>query len=179
VTAEEKAPLRLKKVTLTYSHLEDRIRMDAEEVPGNVVTFWLTQRLCKELVKSLVVYFNKSDMALTGSSPRSLATVQGFLHQSAKINKKQADAVAPQPSKIVLLDKVQLRTSKNVVQMSLSLPGGESAVLALSLEEARQWMDILYQQYLRAEWPLQVWPDWVTAKPGHAEREAAGADHLH
>jgi len=174
MASQDKEPLRLKKVTLNYSNVEDRIRMDAESVQGEVIVFWLTQRLCRELVKSLVSYFNKADMATTGASTRSLPSVQKFLQQTASKNKPRVAAVAAaEPQQAVLLDKVQLRTSTRMIQMSLPLAESDQAVLVFSPQEARQWMGILYQQYRRAEWPLEIWPRWIASK---MDEEPQGGD---
>ena len=34
--------------------------------------------------------------------------------------------------------------------------------LTLEPQPLRQWLNILYDNYRRAGWPLQAWPDWVT-----------------
>ena len=180
MASQDKVPLRLKKVTLHYSNVEDRIRMDAESVQGDIIIFWLTQRLCRQLVKSLVGYFNKADMAATGASTRSLASVQQFLQQTASSNRQRVVAVAAAaPNQAVLLDKVQLRTSTRMIQMSLPLAEGDEAVLVFSPEETRQWMGILYQQYRRAEWPLEIWPRWIASKVGEEPQDGGEGEKIH
>lgn len=186
VTSPSDTPVALKKVTLRYSKVEDRIRMDAlvagELVAGeNVITFWLTQRLCREMVKSLAAYFNEAGLSVSDASPQNQRAVQSYLHQTAQGAKKKA---VPVPGKaatsMVLVDRVQLRTSRDLVQLILPLPDKTRAVLALRPNEARQWLDILYQQYQLAEWPLGFWPEWIrSAATNEASKGAPVRGRVH
>ncbi|MFA5631177.1 MAG: hypothetical protein WC997_06680 [Porticoccaceae bacterium] len=166
MTSQRENLLRLHKVTLRYSKVEDRVRMDAQTEAGEVVAFWLTQRLCRELISPFVTYFNNADVACTSASPQSISAVQGFLHHEAKVHKKRALPVAREKAvRVVLPSRAQVRTSSKVIQIALPLQENTMAVLAMRPDEARQWLDILYQQYRRAEWPLDIWPQWIRSVP--------------
>lgn len=166
----------LKKVTLRYSKVEDRIRMNALVASGSVICFWLTQRLCRELVKSLVTHFNESGFRYGDASPQNQRALQGYLHEAAKTNKKKA---VPVPDRVaasqVLLDRVRLRASRDLIQFVFPLPDKSRAILVLRPNEARQWLEILYQQYRLAEWPLGVWPEWIRAASASDSSQAAPA----
>ena len=160
----------LNKVTLRYVQTEDRMRMDAQSSTGDSLTFWLTQRLCKELIAALVEYFTAQGGARGGRSATSVAAIQNFKQQQAKITKK---AVAPvsvskkdeHEKSGLLVTRLRLRSSDAGVLVSLPVREGEEAQLPFKPSEARQWMDILYQQYRVAGWPLDVWPRWMTEQP--------------
>jgi len=170
VTVQPDNLLRLTKVTLNYNNIEDRIRMDARTQAGETVAFWITRRLCRELVKAIVAYFNKpeinsAEINRAAVSPQHIPAVQEFLHQKAKSDKKNSPPVMSASSAVVLINRVQVRTSSKVVQMSFPFTETSMAVLAMSPTEARQWLDILYQQCLLAEWSLDVWPQWIQSLP--------------
>ncbi|NTV06402.1 MAG: hypothetical protein HGA59_07855 [Chlorobiaceae bacterium] len=62
----------LKKVTLQYIEIEDRIRMSADLDGEEPAVFWLTQRLCVRLVKKLSRH-------LEHSAPQSLLVDKGLM----------------------------------------------------------------------------------------------------
>ena len=159
-------PIRLNKLTTRYDRVEDRIRVDAQVEGGGVQRLWLTQRLCGELVRTLLGYLNRSGLAVSDASPQSQGAVQRHLHQTARIRKKTSAPVSAAPKKGVLLDRLRVRTRNNHVQLLIPLPDGRNSMLVFSLDEARQWLDILYQQYRAAEWQLSVWPDWIRGESG-------------
>lgn len=139
--------------------------MDALSESGEVLCFWLTQRLCRELVKGFVDYFATADLARSSADPHHVAVVQGYLQQQAKENKKPARPIDRKPDVTSLVAKLQLRTSPKAIAITLPLPNGNDSVLAFKPAEARQWLDILYQQYCVAEWPLSIWPAWIKSEP--------------
>jgi len=135
--------------------------MDAQSETGEVLRFWLTQRLCRELIKGVVGYFNASSLTRTSSDPGHAAAVQSYFHQDARGSRKPAKPVANPPGLTSLVAKLQLRTSSKGMVITLPLSDGRESALAFNHVEARQWLDILYQQYRVAEWPLDLWPDWI------------------
>ena len=169
MTVQPETVLRLTKVTLNYHKVEDRIRMDGRAQQGDTVALWLTRRLCRELVKTVVAYFNRpevhsAEIDRAAVSPQHVDAVQEFLHQKAKSNRKISPPVvstASLASAAVLVDRVQVRTSAKVVQISFPLGEASVAVMAMTPTETRQWLDVLYQQCRLADWSLDIWPQWI------------------
>jgi len=171
--------LLLNKVTLRYNKAEDRIRMDAQSGGGQVVAFWFTQRLCRELIKGFVNYFDKASPVTTRTLPHNLAAVQGFLHGKARGSIKPASPVGDSGVQVELINKLQMRASNNRVQIEFPLPEKTRAVLVMKPMEARQWLDILYQQYLLADWSVDIWPDWVKSPQSNKEAPTLGDERVH
>jgi len=171
--------LLLNKVTLRYNKTEDRIRMDAQSGDGEVVAFWFTQRVCRELIKGFVSYFNKTSLTAAKALPQNLSAVQEFLHDKARGDLKPSAPVRDSQIQVELVNKLQLRASRNRVQIELPLPEKAKAVLVMKPMEARQWLGILHQQYVLAEWPLDIWPDWIKHQSQDGELPASSGQKIH
>lgn len=160
--ATESTRFALKKVTLRYIPVEDRMRMDAMVAEEKeVFTFWLTQRLCRELVTALVKHLSSAGLAKSGATPADIAAVQGYYQQQAKSAKKKTAPVPVATPRSHLVDRVQLRTSAKAIQIVFPVGDGGQAILPFVSHEARQWLEILYRQYRVAGWPLDMWPQWI------------------
>lgn len=153
--------LTLQQVTLKYSPQEDRIGMSAKSAEGGTLHYWLTNRICRNIVKTIV---DKLDAeALSQSSSQGAVAVQAFMHQKAKSARKASKPVTGTPQSSQLVDRLKIRISK--IGVFLYLPAGEEeAVLPFRKEEARQWLEILRNQFDVAGWSKDVFPSWMTAK---------------
>lgn len=152
--------LLLEKLTLHYLPTEDRIRMDAQVQGGGVLVFWLTLRLCRELVKVLTEYFDKQTLPKVQGSKK---VVQSFFQQDADRQRNPVPSVErPSPTtRSQLVSEVNIRTNQHAILLRMPLGGGEAAILPMNPTEARQWLQILYEQFQRAQWPLEAWPEWI------------------
>ena len=54
--------------------------------------------------------------------------------------------------------------------------GEAQATLMLAAQPLRQWLGIVFEQYLRGEWPTTAWPGWMEVGRPQA---APGAMALH
>lgn len=148
----------LEKVTLTYINEEDRIRLNAQTPEGEVVVLWLTQRLGNRLIPVL------RDWLLKQVQDGVNADV---LHQFEQQTAQQATAgetavVATQQSHAWLIHRVDVSYSSK--RMTLIFKGeaeNQSAQMTLVNSAMRQWLDILYRVYQRAEWQCADWPIWM------------------
>ena len=132
---------------MRYSRVEDRIRMDAEVTNGGVVGFWLTQRLCREIVKTLLGHIGREGLKASRSDRGAQSAVQGHLHQAARQARMSSKAVKrAEESSAELLSKIRMRTGRKSVQLLLPRSDGSTASLSLTLVETRQWLDVLYKQ---------------------------------
>lgn len=63
------------------------------------------------------------------------------------------------------------------IRLTGEAAGGVPVVIWLPL---RQWLGILHDMYVKAEWPLAVWPDWVreSALSRRPERCRMGAKNV-
>lgn len=163
---------RFERVTTEYIDTEDRLRL-AATLPGNeVVVAWLTQRLLQRMVPVLVQWLH-AQAAPDGAGPKVDAmraeVMQGFAQQAAR-----AQMTAQPPVLAAAGQAPWLVCSVDVAQhpqaLWLTFKGTRSCdegvvvlgTLTLEPQPLRQWLNILYDNYRRAGWPLQAWPDWVT-----------------
>ena len=72
--------MKLEKLTLDYVAAEDRILLRAQDQSGTVVTFWLTLRMSRALVKALLAYL-ENVTPTPATSDREL--MQAFRQTSA------------------------------------------------------------------------------------------------
>jgi hypothetical protein len=150
----------LKKVTLQYIEIEDRIRMSADLDGEEPTVFWLTQRLCRRLVQTLSGHIEHS-------APQSLLVDKGLM-----LSVQQHDAGWRQTfsepvrigrlSRSVLPEKVDLICPAGGAAIIFPLYEGEPARLQMNMLELRQWLAVVYRQFQIADWPMEVWPHWFT-----------------
>lgn len=158
--------LSLEKVTLTYINEEDRIRLSGQTPEGEVMVLWLTQRLGNRLIPVLRDWLMKQ--VQDGVNADVLHQFEQQLAQQARAG--ETAVVATQQSHGWLIHRVDVSYSSS--RMTLIFKGGEesqSAQMTLVNSAMRQWFDILYRVYQRAEWHCADWPIWmhqVSVEPG-------------
>jgi hypothetical protein len=152
----------IRKVTMVYVPVEDRIQMRAESGDDQVTIMWLSFRLCREIVRRLTRQLDMSQAKRTPIVQSQL--VQQSMHSNAKANIKPTPPVRCADVQGFLLTKMIIQVSDTRVVLKIPLPDGDEGILSLTLEEARQWLEILYQQYKKGEWPLEVWPAWMRSE---------------
>lgn len=137
-------------------------------LPGQHVVLWLTQRLLRRLVPAL----------LDGLAARSLAegeaevsdalhhdAVQAFAQQAARAQWEQMPATSPvtagadSPEHLVL--SVQVAYVAHSVRLVFVGPQSPVAQMALNPQALRQWLHILWNAWRQADWPADLWPDWM------------------
>lgn len=150
--------MQLEKVTLTYVDEEDRIRLSAQTPEGEVVVLWLTQRLGNRLIPVLRDWLLKQVQGGVNSDA---------LHQFEQQAAQQASAgeqavVVPPNSHFWLINRVDLSYSSTLMTLIFKGKGEEqTAQMTLVNTAMRQWFDILYRVYQRAQWQCADWPLWM------------------
>lgn len=186
----------LQRITTEYIEAEDRIRL-AGEAGENTVVLWLTQRLLNRLVPYLCQWLEAHSGFGTAGSSATTATgqarhadigqgiAQSFAQQAA------AAALAPQPpvqatdpSTQALVHSVDVSTAQETVTLRFKGQGQEAAneqaetqaqelaQVGMNAVALRQWLGIVYQQYLRAEWSTHPWPQWMEESSGPEKTRA-------
>lgn len=146
----------VKKLSMSYSASEDRIRMVGEVPEGYPVAFWLTQRLGIRLVQAMVRYLHKT----AESTPLESQIQQSCRQQAAEWALKSAQPVTCSAGMTeVLLTSIDVSSGRDGVV--LKLPGGDEHIqLIMNSRELRQWLGALYRLFRKAGWELDVWPAW-------------------
>ncbi|WP_280188475.1 hypothetical protein [Delftia sp. PS-11] len=184
----------LQRLTTAYVEEEDRLRISGEDGEGRTQVLWLTQRLLGRLVPHLCGWLEQQAPVLegdgavhapaAGESGLARQMAQGFAQQAAQA---QLAAQAPEPVAASvagwLVNGVDMHATAQGVHLVLrggqAGQGGPEAAMALNAQALRQWLGIVHGQYVKAGWPLALWPAWMAQEaplPGYG---AGGAGVLH
>jgi hypothetical protein len=154
-----KTPIVLTKVSLTYSPIEDRIRMSGQVSESGAIVFWLTLRICQKLVGTVGDFVEKAATIPSGSDKE---LVLSFQQSAAMVRTAPSEPVVPtEDAKVTLVEKIDVAFRKEQVLLSFFIPDGGVAQFSLSVQHARQWLGILRNQYRLAGWPMDAWPGWI------------------
>ena len=154
---------RLLRVTTEYVPAEDRFRLSGELEGDAPLVLWLTQRLLQRLVPALLRWLEQQQGG--GGLPGEV--VQGFAQQAAKAALvPQAPVRAVSGSREWRVSSVDVGGSgRGVVLRFRADEAGADAddgvLLYLEAKPLRQWLGILYEGYVKAGWPLDLWPVWL------------------
>lgn len=156
----------LSRLTTEYIEAEDRIRVTGElpalagEDSPRTVVLWLTQRLLNRLLPHLLQWLERHDVPQGWDE-----VVQGFAQQAAVAAlPAQAPVRSAPESRAWLVQSLQLTCTPESVQLGFQAAAAEDAPpadLVLQAQALRQWLNIVYDQYVRASWPLALWPQWL------------------
>lgn len=160
----------LQRITTEYIEAEDRIRL-AGEADEKTVVLWLTQRLLNRLVPHLCQWLDQR----VGATPLT-EVKQAFAQQKARAELEKQPPVRTEPDvQGVLIHSVDLKSANAGMRLQFKdADGNVVASLQLQPRPLRQWLNIVFDQYHKAQWPTAVWPAWVAgAKPLQAPSRAA------
>lgn len=164
----------LQRITTQYIESEDRLRLAGELVDGAPQVLWLTQRLLQRL---LPVLFKQLQGQGAGADTSYADLLHSFAQQSARAELVPQPPVQVSPSSAAwLVLSVDIAPSDGGVRLTFKGEPDQpdqQASLALTALPLRQWLGILHDAYGTAEWPLQVWPQWLQESSAPAAAPAA------
>ena len=147
----------IEKVTVVYDPLEDRLRLSVQTKKSESYVLWLTARLSVAVVAAVV---NKLDKAAPVHRWQGQKSFQRWEQSSALHKLKVEAAVEIYTSYEDLVHTVDVSVrGENYI---LTFRGVEDTVARLPLTtiQMRQWLQIVYAQFVKAKWPMAVWPTW-------------------
>ncbi len=163
MTSGTNESLRLEKITFVYEPREDRLLARVLAADGTRSALWVTQRLALRLVGALARHL---DEAAAGDEARHQQQLQSFRHQAALLSSQPGPPVdAIDPAGAPLIDTIDVQLFRDQVELQLHLPA-QPAVLRLSNDHIRQLLQILFNLFRHAEWPVDAWPAWVRNASG-------------
>ena len=71
---------------------------------------------------------------------------------------------------------IDIAQGEDAVALTFKAETGAHATFTLAAQPLRQWLGIVYAQYLRGQWPTTAWPAWMDTAPPQA---APGVAALH
>lgn len=178
------APL-IERVTIRYISTEDRILVAGKLPTGQPVMLWMTQRLLLRVLPRLFQWLEAQGVAADAPSAAPAATtmysdaVQSFAqHAAVQQLTPQAPVETPSDTPQHLVDSVVI--GRSAVRVHVVFKSAEQALLAAMLLDAqplRQWLSIVYRQWRNAQWPMDVWPEWLHVASADVRRDLPEVVH--
>ncbi len=156
--------VELQRVTTEYVEIEDRIRLSGAVEHGAPVVIWLSQRLLARLIPPLLGWLDGR-----ASDPAHAQLLHGFAQQAAMgALLPQAPVRAATDTSHWLALSIDIGIAEQAVSLSFVGVDGQRARMSLAPQPLRQWLNIVYDAYLKAEWPLALWPAWLHERGGES-----------
>ena len=160
----------LQRITTQFVDREDRIRLAGENAAGQALVLWLTQRLLGRALPHLFAWLERrASPPDNNRADAARAEVLQSFAQLAALTALEAQTPVPShaPRGAWLVHTVDIATTDDAVTLSFKNDAtvAEAATMTLSEQAIRQWLNILHDQYVVAEWPLTLWPEWVARPP--------------
>ena len=173
----------LQRCTTEYVECEDRIRLAGELASGATVVLWLTQRLMNRLAPHLTAWLARQQAPVSRLPAVQAAhqdIVQGFAQQAAQAQLAQRAPAPPvracAPEASWRVHAIDIAQGEDAVALTFKAETGAHATFTLAAQPLRQWLGIVYAQYLRGQWPTTAWPAWMD--PRTASQTAVGHAQL-
>lgn len=182
---------RLQRVTTTYVEVQDRLRLTGALVNGTAVQLWLTQRLLGRLVPPLTTWLERHTPLVAadtrpGAAPKApiAPADQGIVQRFAQ-HTAQAQ-LTPQPpvhatadSATWVVTSVQLSLGPQTVLLAFKNNASDPHAVTweLNAQQLRQWLGIVFDQVVRAQWPTASWPAWMDQRRGDLTQPASVLMH--
>ena len=174
--------LALTRLTTDFIEDEDRIRIAAETTDGQTVVLWFTQRLLLRLVPQLVKWLEPDAPGADAAHQRAQHLAQhGFAQDAARARLGAEPPVAAKAARLqTRVDAVDVSLSSTRLQLVFRGPDlPQGARLTMEPQPLRQWLAILHDRWVRAQWPLQVWPAWMAGAQAPASDARLDGLRLH
>jgi len=151
----------LDRITTEYIDTEDRLRLSGQYADGAAVVIWLTQRLIQRLIPVLLEWLGHSHQQVVAAPHAEI--MQGWAQQAARAGLTVQPPVQASAARSAwLADSIDFTPSPEGVVLTFKSANDQRAMLTLPAAALRQWLNIVFDAYVRAEWPLAVWPEWIS-----------------
>lgn len=175
------APLTLNRVTTELDETQDRLRLTGDLDSGEPVVFWITRRMLKRLLPHLLAWLQPAaeGTQVTAAADYHTDAIQSFAQQAAVAElaqHQQAPVQAPQQTSQWLIDSIDMTRTPDII--ALTFKSGElHAALLLAQQPLRQWLAIVHEQSTKAEWALDLWPQWILDSAPNTTRQVRATVH--
>ena len=179
-------PPPLQKFTTEFIPEEDRLRLSCELEDGQHVVLWLTQRLLRRLVPHLCAWLEKQPAPVAApASAKAVVIEREQVHQFAQQvaqaslhQQKQAVVQATHCTVSWVVQTVNLQGRDGRLHLTLQVPDQADYSVTFTPTSLRQWLGIVCHHFQQAQWPLELWPQWIL-QPNMASQQAGAAPMLH
>lgn len=164
----------LRRITIAYSALEDRLSLVAALNDDETVTLWLTQRFCAQLLPKLLEWVERqagNSIAARAPAPKGTAPPPhsdsakaeslAFQQVSAQLQQKRGAAVvAKEGSCQILVTTVDVKFEAGCLRLIFPLDDTRKAIIPFSAKALSQFLGVIFTRYGEASWPVNGWPPW-------------------
>jgi len=182
--------LTLQRITSEFIAPEDRFRLSGATGEGGEVSYWVTQRLMRRLLKVVFDWLAEHRGELERQTATELfapvagraESRQGAATQAAAATQATAGAAPAEPEPVPgrateLVLEADIRMAATQISLTVKPASGEHSQLSLQLNEAWQWLLILRTLWQRAEWDASLWPDWFEQVQAPRPTQSWGSVH--
>lgn len=151
----------LQRITTEYQPFEDRIKLAGLIADNQPVVMWLTQRLLRRLLPAMLGWLERQAPAAT-PRPEVLQTFAQEVARAAQVPAAAVPVVSGAAEWLVRQLDVTMSDQGIVLVFQQGADGElERIVLPMHATLLRQWLGILHDAFVEAEWPLDLWPAWL------------------
>ena len=167
------------RITTEFSESEDRFKLTALSEQNSTYVFWLTQRLLIKLIEHCFKWLENKSAAPIETKKEDdfrLAAVQEFNQDSAEQELNHQDAVLPMiDSPNFVIQEIDITLGSDGI-IFVFKEGRDNYRLMLNHTQLRQWLHINCKLWSKAEWPMTIWPTWISSDE-HESNEINSAIH--
>ena len=156
----------LRRLTTEYIEHEDRFRLAGETEQGHLM-LWLSLRMAQRLVPALVRWLEQQR-----AEPQRTFTQFEFGRQTIQPQHQEVLVLANW-----LITAIDVTTTAERVLLTFKNAEGQAAGFEFTAASLRQWLELLHEIYLGAQWPLDIWPVWLTEQPALFNNAQAATWH--
>jgi hypothetical protein len=163
----------LQRLTSEYIEAEDRLRISGQLGSGETVVMWMTQRLLNRFLPHLCLWLEKQ-----GSDSLPVEIAQSFAQEAATQELRPESPVTGHENALeYLVDSVDITPEPGTMRLVFRAGGDQQSHVELPSTALRQWLSILHSQWLLAQWPGELWPEWMQGNLENAKGEDAQTFH--
>ncbi|MDT8428103.1 MAG: hypothetical protein RQ757_04980 [Pseudomonadales bacterium] len=158
--------IEIQRITTRFDQFEDRIVIHAETTGPENVSLWMTQRLLLRLIPHLLDRLDHliSPQHKSGTANKRTDTLmQTFAQQSAcQTLDWQAPVQESAPDRHYLVSSVDITATEQQTRLIFKSLCPDTLKLVMLAAELRQWLMICHSLWGKAQWPMHIWPVWIT-----------------
>ena len=147
----------IQKMTVEYHPLEDRLRLSVQINDSESYLLWMTAKLTVAAVAAILKTLDKSQPVYQVTERKPF---QQWEQSAALLKFKAIPAVKAAVTRADLVQSVDISRRGENYALTFHGVNHTEARLSLTATQMRQWLQIVYQQFLQAKWSLAVWPAW-------------------
>ena len=167
----------LLRFTSEYVASEDRFRLNSVTKDQSELALWVTQRVLVRLIRFFANWLDKTSPEVNKSTAidsTERTRLQKIVQQSARSEITRSKPIAVQSdSDSWLVSRIDIKANEKGARLTFKSEDGQTAELVMTIKHLRQWLSIVHSLWRTAEWPMDVWPEWIeAAQSGESDSES-------